>query len=108
MNSSQPQLAQINIARMVAPLSDPRMAEFVAQLAEINAKLLVNMSVWESVENLHAYTYRSGHALRGDRREPRTDTRERVEALCLKARRCVAHDLSRACAHAPLRATVAA
>lgn len=30
-------LAQINIARIVAPLSDPRMAGFVAKLAEINA-----------------------------------------------------------------------
>lgn len=87
MNSSH--LAQINIARMVAPLADPRMAEFVAQLAEINAlaerspgfvwrlqgesgdatsialsdpTLLVNISVWESIESLHAYTYRSAHA----------------------------------------------
>jgi Domain of unknown function (DUF3291) len=30
-------LAQINIARMVAPLRDPVMADFVANLAPINA-----------------------------------------------------------------------
>ena len=30
-------LAQINIARLVAPLDDPKIAEFVAQLDPINA-----------------------------------------------------------------------
>lgn len=83
-------LAQINIAHMVAPLDDPVMADFVAQLAEINAiadqspgfvwrlqsedgdatgiqayeddRILINMSVWESIEALHQYTYRSQHA----------------------------------------------
>ena len=30
-------LAQINIARMLAPIDDPIMAEFVAQLAPVNA-----------------------------------------------------------------------
>ena len=34
---SQPHVAQINIARMVAPLTDPAMTEFVAQLADVNA-----------------------------------------------------------------------
>jgi hypothetical protein len=89
MNTPDRHLAQINVARMVAPLDDPRMAEFVAQLAEINAladrsagfvwrlqgqggdatsikladpTLLLNMSVWKSRESLHAYTYRSAHA----------------------------------------------
>jgi hypothetical protein len=84
-------VAQINIARMVAPLTDPAMAEFVAQLAEINALadrspgfvwrlqsdegdstsirvfddplVLVNMSVWENVEALHQYVYTSSHKL---------------------------------------------
>ena len=83
-------LAQINIARMVAPLNDPIMADFVAQLEAINAiadqspgfvwrlqsdegdatainafkddRILVNMSVWQSVEALNQYTYRSRHA----------------------------------------------
>ena len=30
-------LAQINISRLVAPLDDPKIAEFVAQLEPINA-----------------------------------------------------------------------
>ncbi len=30
-------LAQINIARLVAPLDDPKIAEFVSQLEPINA-----------------------------------------------------------------------
>ena len=30
-------LAQINIARLIAPIDDPRIAEFVAQLEPINA-----------------------------------------------------------------------
>lgn len=83
-------LAQLNIARMLYPLDDPRMAGFVNQLDEINTLaeasdgfvwrfqsdagnateyrpfdddfIIVNMSVWESVEALHNYTYKSGHA----------------------------------------------
>ena len=91
-------LAQINIARMRAPLTDPIMADFVAQLAPINAladaspgfvwrlqsesgdatslrpygaePILVNMSVWESVEDLRQYVYRSAHTgVLRDRRE---------------------------------------
>lgn len=82
-------LAQVNIARLVAPLDDPRISDFVAQLAPINALadatpgfvwrlqsesgnatdvpysddpfLIVNMSVWESVEALRAFTYASQH-----------------------------------------------
>jgi Domain of unknown function (DUF3291) len=34
---SMSHLAQVNIARMVAPLSDPLMAGFVAKLDEVNA-----------------------------------------------------------------------
>src|SRR6266404_5565252 len=41
-------LAQINIARLVAPLDDPRIAEFVALLEPINA--------------LRTYAYKSDHA----------------------------------------------
>jgi len=83
-------LAQINIARMRAPLSDPIMKGFVDQLAEVNQTaeaspgfiwrlktedgdatdirayedvlILVNMSVWESMESLREFTYRSHHA----------------------------------------------
>jgi hypothetical protein len=83
------QLAQANIARMLAPPDDPALADFVARLDEINALaerspgfiwryvsdarkstdrefddplLLFNMSVWDSVEALYDYAYRSAHA----------------------------------------------
>jgi hypothetical protein len=83
-------IAQINIARMRVPLEDPAMAGFVGRLEEINAladrapgfiwrlqtpegdatylrpydddRILVNMSVWEGVEHLQAYVYKSAHA----------------------------------------------
>ncbi len=83
------QLAQVNIARMRAPLTDPVMAGFVAQLDTINALadnspgfvwrlqteegdatalrpfeddlMLVNLSVWESLSALSAFTYSSQH-----------------------------------------------
>ena len=82
-------LAQINIGRLVAPLDDPKIAEFVAQLEPINALadsapgfvwrlqsesgnatdiaynddplVIVNMSVWESLETLRDFAYRSDH-----------------------------------------------
>ncbi len=82
-------LAQLNIARMLAPIDSPVMAGFVARLNDINAladktpgfvwrligdgndatslrpfdddMMIVNMSVWESLEALHEYTYYSGH-----------------------------------------------
>jgi hypothetical protein len=82
-------LAQLNIARLRAPLDDPSISGFVAGLPELNAlaerspgfiwrltapgtadatalrprgpDLLVNMSVWESVEALRDYVYRSVH-----------------------------------------------
>jgi hypothetical protein len=84
-------LAQINIGRLIAPIDDPKIAEFVAQLAPINAladkapgfvwrlqsasgnatnmiydernpSILLNMSVWESLEALRDYAYKSDHA----------------------------------------------
>lgn len=82
-------LAQINIALMKAPLQDPVMAEFAAALDEVNLtadkhpgfvwrlqtpsgnatdiraypdyRMLVNLSVWQSVESLKAYVYQSLH-----------------------------------------------
>jgi Domain of unknown function (DUF3291) len=82
-------VAQINVGRLVAPVDDPRIAEFVAQLEPINKLadsspgfvwrlqsdqgnatdlaynddpfVLVNMSVWESIEALQAFTYKSQH-----------------------------------------------
>ena len=89
METNHFQLAQINIARMLAPLEDPIMADFVAQRDEINrlgdaapgfvwrsqssdsnamaitlfddTYLMVNLSVWESVEALFEFAYRSQH-----------------------------------------------
>ena len=83
-------LAQVNIARMRGPLESAVMADFVARLDEINAladaspgfvwrlqtsegnatylrpydddRILFNMSVWRSLEDLRAYVYRSAHA----------------------------------------------
>ncbi|MFD5562872.1 DUF3291 domain-containing protein [Kitasatospora griseola] len=84
-------LAQINVGRLVAPPGDPRVAEFVGQLGEMNAlaerspgfvwrmvddpdaaavaafpevadaRFQINCSVWESVEALWEYAYRSDH-----------------------------------------------
>lgn len=84
------QLAQVNVARLAAPLDSPQLADFVANLEPINAIadasagfvwrlqteagnatalrildddwLIVNMSVWESFEALRDYVYRSPHA----------------------------------------------
>ena len=81
-------LAQLNIAKMKYPLDDPQMQEFVARLDEVNAladaapgfvwrlqtdegdataidyfgpHTLVNMSVWDDVESLRDYAFRSAH-----------------------------------------------
>ena len=82
-------LAQINIGRMLAPIDDPIMADFVANLAPINALaegspgfvwrfqtpagdataerpydddwIIINYSVWEDAESLRRYVYESGH-----------------------------------------------
>lgn len=84
-------LAQVNVGRIVAPLDSPELADFMAQLPEINAlaeaspgfvwrmvdgggedatgfrpdgaddMLLINCSVWESVESLRDFTYHSDH-----------------------------------------------
>ena len=102
-------LAQINIARMRAPLTDPIMADFVAQLDTINALaerspgfvwrlqseggnatdirafedplILVNMSVWTSIEALYDYTYRSSHSGVFRRRKEWFERLEPVYAL---------------------------
>ena len=81
-------LAQLNVATVLAPLTDPRMIGFVEALDQINElaeaspgflwrlkddsgnatalrpfgpDLIVNMSLWESVEALSDYVYRSEH-----------------------------------------------
>ncbi len=82
-------LAQMNIARSVAAIDDPAMADFVANLDRINALgeatpgfvwrlkdetgsatairafddplMIVNLTVWTSIEALRGYAYRSDH-----------------------------------------------
>jgi hypothetical protein len=89
MGSDRFHLAQANVARMKALLEDPIMEGFRSQLSAINAladrspgfvwrlqtedgdatairafeddRIIVNMSVWESVETLHRYVYEGGH-----------------------------------------------
>jgi Domain of unknown function (DUF3291) len=84
-------IAQVNIGRVKAPMGDPVMAGFVGRLDEINAladrspgfvwrlqtdsgnatyfrpypeddRILINLSVWETVEALRQYVYTSAHA----------------------------------------------
>ena len=83
-------LAEINVGRLRAAIDDPSLADFVAQLEPVNRladaspgfvwrlasepgsavpyhhapgddRLIVNMSVWTSVEALIAYVYRGDH-----------------------------------------------
>jgi hypothetical protein len=75
-------LAQVNIARMLAPLTDPVMAGFVARLAEIDrlaesspgfvwritedvnpfdADILFNLSLWVSPDALKQFVYRTSY-----------------------------------------------
>jgi hypothetical protein len=82
-------LAQINIGRLIAPLDDRKIAEFVAQLDPVNALadetpgfiwrlqsssgnatdiaynddpfMIVNMSVWQSIESLREFVYQFNH-----------------------------------------------
>ena len=89
MSADRYQLAQANVAHMRAPLEDPIMEGFRSQLDRINEiadrspgfvwrlqtaegnatairayddeRMLFNMSVWQSVEALHQYVYRSDH-----------------------------------------------
>ncbi len=84
------QIAQVNIGRIKGPLDGPIMAGFMSQLNEINAladsspgfvwrlqtsegnatyfrpydddRMLMNMSVWETIDTLKHYVYRTAHA----------------------------------------------
>jgi len=83
-------VAQVNIGRIKGPLDGPVMAGFVARLDEVNAladrspgfvwrlqtsegnatylrpydddRILLNMSVWETIDALRNYVYRTAHA----------------------------------------------
>lgn len=81
-------LAQLNIARLTAPLDSPPLADFVANLDRINAlaegspgfvwrlkdeagdatairplgdDTIINVSVWQDLASLQAFVYRSAH-----------------------------------------------
>lgn len=82
-------VAQLNVGRAVAALDDVRMADFMNQLDEINAMaelspgfvwrlksdsgnatdikisddplFIINLSVWRTIDDLHAFVYRSDH-----------------------------------------------
>jgi Domain of unknown function (DUF3291) len=85
-------LAQLNISRIIPEtMEDPMMADFVAQLDTINTlgenskgfiwrlkdddgnatnlrpfddeRIIVNMTVWESIEDLMNFAYKSAHAV---------------------------------------------
>ena len=83
-------LAQVNVARMLAPLDDPIMREFVAAIGRIErlaaaspgflwrlagegghgvcvqpdegGPVFVNVTLWRDYDSLHVFTYRSPHA----------------------------------------------
>ncbi|HEX8744927.1 MAG TPA: DUF3291 domain-containing protein [Thermoleophilaceae bacterium] len=82
-------VAQLNVARAVAPLDGPELAEFVALLEPVNAladaapgfvwrlededgsamgirafdddRMIVNMSLWESIDALWRFVYEGEH-----------------------------------------------
>ncbi|GHF49818.1 heme-degrading monooxygenase HmoA [Deinococcus metalli] len=103
-------LAQVNIGRIAAPLDSDTMHGFTSRLDEINAladgwpgfvwrlqgeedsatdlrpfeddTLLVNMSVWESLDALRDYVYRSDHvAVLRERRQYFLPMKEAFTAL---------------------------
>lgn len=82
------ELAQMNVARLRAPLDSPQLADFVGALDRINGiadrsagfvwrlqddsgnaaalrpigeDLIINLSVWQDAESLQAFVYRSDH-----------------------------------------------
>ena len=83
-------LAQVNVSRLAAPIDSPQLAGFVARLDEVNAlaeaapgfvwrltgdgsnnatsvpiyddrTIIVNLSVWTSIEALRAFVYAGAH-----------------------------------------------
>jgi hypothetical protein len=90
MQTEHYHLAQVNTATLRAPLHDPQMADFVAQIRQINAiadadpgfvwrlrsegaddatsirafpdeRILITLTVWRSIEALSNYVYRGAH-----------------------------------------------
>lgn len=85
---SKRHLAQVNIAKKLAPLHDPIMQDFINNVDKMNTiadsspgfiwrmknedkdlgaqvfqddSLVINISVWENLDALFSYTYKSGH-----------------------------------------------
>jgi hypothetical protein len=82
-------LAQVNVATLRAPLDDPTITDFTANLGAINAlaestpgflwrlqtddgdataiklfddpRTIINLTVWTGIDELRAYTYRTEH-----------------------------------------------
>jgi len=101
-------VAQCNVVKLKAPLDSPVVAGFVAALNPINAladaapgfvwrlktedgdatdirvfdddQILLNMSVWESLEALKSYVYQSGHKEVLRRRRESADRFEGVQS----------------------------
>lgn len=104
-------LAQVNVAKLRAPLDHPEMADFVAQISDINAKadedpgfvwrlrsegaddatsirafddemVLITLTVWRSLEALSHYVYHGAHAgIMRDRRRWFVKTNQPILAL---------------------------
>lgn len=83
------QVAQLNVGRAVEPMDDAPMADFMARLDEVNALaerspgfvwrlqgengnatdlkfdedplFIINLTVWQSLDDLYNFTYRSDH-----------------------------------------------
>jgi Domain of unknown function (DUF3291) len=101
-------LAQVNIAKLLAPIDSPQIADFFNALDEVNAlaesspgfvwrlvgdgndatslrpfddpDTIVNMSVWESPEQLKTYAYRGLHVEFFKRRHEWFHTTDRAVA----------------------------
>lgn len=106
MDTSDFELAQVNIARAKGEMSDPVMAEFMANLPAINAlaerspgfvwrlqtedgdatavrpyddmRILINLSVWADLASLRDYVFRSDHAAFMRRRREWFERFERI------------------------------
>ncbi len=101
-------LAQLNIASMKEPLESAGMADFVANLERINAlaerspgyvwrlqdeagdatairpfgeEVLVNLSLWQDVESLSDYVYKSAHTEMLKRRREWFDKAEQMHMV---------------------------
>lgn len=104
-------LAQLNIARLRWPLDAPQNKEFVTVLEAVNAiaevsegfiwrlkdksgrsstyltatddpQVIINMTVWEDIESLRHFTYRSGHGAYFRRRKEWFDPADEITFVC--------------------------